>query len=895
MSLVYSTYLGGNNSTQALAIGIDSLGDAYVTGSTSATNFPAVNAIQATCAVCSAGSSDAFVTELNAAGSALVYSTYLGGSTFGSSGRGIAVDSTGSAYVTGSTNATDFPTVNPFQATCGKCGVSNSNAFITKVNPGGSALVYSTYLGGNWFDQGYAIAVDSVGNAYVTGMTESTNFPSLNAFQTKLPPYGEAAFVTELNAAGSALVYSTYLGGSGAVTCQSVAVDSSGNTYVTGGTSAADFPVVNPIQANFAGVSDAFVTKMAPGSPAVTLSSGNLTFGTQDVNIASAPQTVTVTNTGSAPLVVSNVALSSTAISGGFTETNTCGASVNAGANCTITVTFTPTATGLQTGTLTITDNAGGVSPSVGLSGTGLSLTASISPASLSFGNQTVGATSAPRTVTLTNTSSGAISISGIVASNEFAVSSTTCGSTLSAEAGCTINVAFTPTATGPRTGTLTIADNAAGSPQSVQLTGTGSQPPAFFSPASLSFGDQEVGVTSAPRTITLNNTTSGPIAVSGIFIISKGDFAQTNQCGNTLGAGASCAISVTFKPTGTGTRTGTLYIGESAASNAQSVQLTGTGVMPVAGLAPNSLVFGSQAVGSTSAPQAVTLTNTGNLALTVSKIAASGDFAETNNCGSSVSAGASCAITVTFIPAGAGPRNGTLTIVDNAPDSPQHIALSGTGQGPAARVSPAFLLFGPQTTGSTSAPQTVTLTNTGTAALAVSNIAASGDFAETNNCGSSVNAGASCAITVTFTPTAAGLRFGSLTITDSAPDSPRQVPLAGAGRSPAALSPAFLLFGPQTVGKTSAPQTVTLTNTGTAALAVSKIAASGDFAETNNCGSSVNAGASCAITVTFTPTSAGLRFGSLTIADSAPDSPQQIPLTGIGNGPQEWSGHSVR
>ena len=245
-----------------------------------------------------------------------------------------------------------------------------------------------------------------------------------------------------------------------------------------------------------------------------------------------------------------------------------------------------------------------------------------------------------------------------------------------------------------------------------------------------------------APPTITLNKTTSGTIAVSGIFIISKGDFAQTNQCGNTLGAGASCAISVTFKPTGTGTRTGTLYIGESAASNAQSVQLTGTGVMPVAGLAPNSLVFGSQAVGSTSAPQAVTLTNTGNLALTVSKIAASGDFAETNNCGSSVSAGASCAITVTFIPAGAGPRNGTLTIVNNAPDSPQHIALSGTGQGPAARVSPAFLLFGPQTTGSTSAPQTVTLTNTGTAALAVSNIAASGDFAETNNCGSSVNAG---------------------------------------------------------------------------------------------------------------------------------------------------------
>jgi hypothetical protein len=894
LSLAYSTYLGGNNSTQAFGIGTDSLGDAYVTGSTSATNFPTMNAIQPNCSLCGPGSANAFVTELNAAGSALVYSTYLGGTTAGSSGRGIAVDSSGSAYVTGFTNATDFPAVNPFQAACGKCTASNSNAFVAKFNPGGSALVYSTYLGGNWFDQGYAIAVDSSGDAYVTGMTESTNFPTLNAFQTTLPEYGEAAFVTELNAAGSALVYSTYLGGSGAVNCQGIAVDSSGNTYVTGGTSATDFPILNPVQATFAGESDAFVTKMAPGVPALTLSPTSLTFGTQDVNIASAPQTVTVTNTGNAPLVISDVALSGAALAGGFTQTTTCGTTVSAGGNCTIAVTFTPTATGLQSGVLAIVDNVTGSPQFVGLSGTGLPLTATASPASLSFGSQVIGTTSTPLTVTFSNTSSGTIAISSILASSQFAVSTTTCGNTVSAEASCTIGITFTPTATGPQTGTLTITDNAAGSPQSVPLTGTGIQSVATVSPASLSFGNQPVGVTSAPQTVTLTNTTSATVFISDIYT-SKGDFAQWNHCGNSLRAGASCTIGVTFTPTATGARTGTLFINEGSvtinqgtAAAPQSVPLTGTGAAPVAGLSPNSLSFGPQAVGSVSAPQTVTLSNAGTMALAVWQIAASGDFAATNNCGSSVSAGTSCAIAVTFNPGAPGPRRGTLMVFDNAPDSPHHVSLTGTGIGPADSLSPPFLYFEPQTLGSTSAPQTVTLTNTGTVALAVSKIAASGDFAATGNCGSSLNTGANCTIAVTFTPTAVGPRIGTLTIADGAADSPRQIPLAGMGSSPAAVSPAFLLFGPQTVGKTSALRTVTLTNTGTAALAVSKIAASGDFTETNNCGSSLSAGASCTIAVTLTPASAGPRFGFLTITDSAPDSPQQIPLTSMGIGPQK-------
>jgi hypothetical protein len=192
---------------------------------------------------CSNNTDDAFVTKLNPAGSALVYSTYLGGS-YRDGGNGIAVDSSGDGYVTGATYSTDFPiTPGAFQTVCN--GGSNCNesgdAFVTELNSTGSALVYSTYLGGSYQDVGNGIAVNSSGDAYVTGTTSSYNFPiTTGAFQTTSS--GESdAFVTELNPAGSALVYSTYLGGSNSNQGQGIAVDSSGYAHVTGGTASIDF------------------------------------------------------------------------------------------------------------------------------------------------------------------------------------------------------------------------------------------------------------------------------------------------------------------------------------------------------------------------------------------------------------------------------------------------------------------------------------------------------------------------------------------------------------------------------------------------------------------------------------------------------------------------------
>lgn len=254
-SLIYSTYLGGHNSQTGWDIAVDPAGNAYISGHTLSSTFPVVNAVQPTIK----GIRDAFVTKINAAGSALVYSTFLGSNGDLDYGFSIAVDTAGSAYVTGQTYLEGFPTVNAIQPTSRGFG----EAFVSKFNPGGTALVYSTYLGGGDNESGRSIAVDGAGNAYLTGPTASTNFPTRNAIQPVKSGY-EDAFVTKINAAGSALVYSTYLGGSSpdGNYDSNIAVDGAGNAYVAGNTDSSDFPVVDPIQATFHGFdSDAFVAK----------------------------------------------------------------------------------------------------------------------------------------------------------------------------------------------------------------------------------------------------------------------------------------------------------------------------------------------------------------------------------------------------------------------------------------------------------------------------------------------------------------------------------------------------------------------------------------------------------------------------------------------------------
>jgi endonuclease/exonuclease/phosphatase family metal-dependent hydrolase len=251
---VYSTFLGGNFTDGSGLIAVDSTGSIYVLGYTDSMDFPTKNPIQGS----KAGNFDAFIAKINASGTALVYSTYLGGSREeGRCSNGIAVDSEGVVYVTGYTTSTDFPTKNPIQGS--KAG--NYDVFITKINSAGNKLVYSTYLGGSDIDASYGMAVDSEGAAYLTGYTYSGDFPTKNPIPS-VRGEGYVAFITKINASGTALVYSTTLGGSDIDACFGIGVDSEGAAYVAGQTNSVDFPTKNPIQGTSAGRYDAFITKI---------------------------------------------------------------------------------------------------------------------------------------------------------------------------------------------------------------------------------------------------------------------------------------------------------------------------------------------------------------------------------------------------------------------------------------------------------------------------------------------------------------------------------------------------------------------------------------------------------------------------------------------------------
>jgi hypothetical protein len=254
--LVYSTYLGGSGIEGASSIGVDSEGNVYLTGLTSSRDFRVVNPLQATHG---GGMFDAFVTKLNPSGSQVIYSTFFGGSGEDRVFR-IAIDSAGSAYITGDTDSTNLPVASPLQP----ANRGSADAFIAKLNPSGSALVYSTYLGGSGIEGGTGVAVDSSGSAYVTGFTGSTNLPTTAPVQQAPGGGSFDGFIAKLSPGGAALDYSTYLGGSRIDSGFGVAVDSIGNAYVMGVTESANFPVQTPLQQLFGGgTSDIFITKIA--------------------------------------------------------------------------------------------------------------------------------------------------------------------------------------------------------------------------------------------------------------------------------------------------------------------------------------------------------------------------------------------------------------------------------------------------------------------------------------------------------------------------------------------------------------------------------------------------------------------------------------------------------
>jgi hypothetical protein len=674
--LVYSTYLGGSKLEWGNAIAVDSTGNAYVTGMTASVNFPTANPLQARLA----GNQNAFVAKLNATGSTLIYSTYLGGGTEDS--KGIAVDSSGNAYVTGSTSSANFPiTPGAFQATLGGSGVYN--AFVAELNSTGSALVYSTYLGGSGGDGGYRIAVDSSGNAYVTGSTASTDFPTANPIQASLGGE-ENAFVAKLNPTGSALVYSTYLGGRSIDIGDGIAVDSSGNAYVTGVTGSSNFPTANPLQAGLGGTgaNNAFVAELNPtGSTLVysTYLGGSGSDQGYGIAVDSSGNAYMTGVTSSADFPTASPLQAGLggvdAISNAFVaKLNPAGSALvystylggnwaDGGLGITVDSSGDVYVTGYASSANFPTVNP--LQANLGASGATNAFVAELNPTGSALVYSTyLGGSGGDQGYSIAVDSSGNAYVIGSAGSTNF-----------------------------PTTNPLQVSAGGDGD-AFVAKIGAADSPGIAFGPGALTFPNQIVETPSPSQSVTLTAAGSQPLNLTGSTV--SGDFALATtdtSCpysGGTVAAGDTCTIDVTFTPTATGTRTGSVAINDNASGSPQSVSLTGTGVTtaPVAGLSTTSLTFSGQLLGTTSAAQPVTLSNTGNVALNVTSISTIGDFSQINNCGVSVAAGASCTINVTFtpqlvmLPPTPPTLTGTLTITDNSrkmTGSTQTVSLSGT------------------------------------------------------------------------------------------------------------------------------------------------------------------------------------------------------------------------
>ncbi len=529
-ALLYSTYLGGSGDDQGNAIAVDGAGSAYVTGIASSA-FPTQSSLYQC--------PNAFVTKFDPAGSTLAYSTCLGGKTNVTQGHAIALDKAGNVFVAGLTSATDFPLVNPFQATCNVCNLDKG--FISKLNAAGTALVYSSYLGGSKSDEVEGIAVDSAGNAYLTGSTESTDFPTVNAIMPTAPNGFYMGFVSKVNSAGSALVYSTYLGGASGDIGHSIAVDSSGNAYIVGQTSSVNFPIVNPIKGKLKDQYDGFVSEInAAGSAFVysTFLGGSQSDGAWSVAVDGSGNAYVTGYTGSSDFPTVNA--------------------------------FQPHFNG---GPAFVSKISQPGPPAV-----------SFSPVSLTFPNQVAQTTSTPKLVKVTNSGQGqTLTINNISAKptgGPFVISSSTCGAILYYAQTCVVKLTFTPPGVGQFTGTLMVSDSAAGSPQSVALSGAGVLP-ATLTPGSATYAATTVGTASAPKTFSLTNNQTVTLnnIVIGFTGADPGDFSvSSTTCGSTLASKGKCTINVVFKPTATGTRTANLSVSDDASNSPQTSSLTGTG-----------------------------------------------------------------------------------------------------------------------------------------------------------------------------------------------------------------------------------------------------------------------------------------------------------------------------
>jgi hypothetical protein len=543
-------------------------------------------------------------------------------------------------------------------------------------------------------------------------------------------------------------------------------------------------------------------------------------------------------------------------------------------------------------------------------------------PSSVTFAQTTVGQTSATQSVTVRASRVAALNNLAASVSGDFARSGGTCGTTLAASSSCTITLAFSPTAAGSRSGSLSITHSGLTTAVPIALSGTGiAAPQATISldASTLAFGNQTVNTSSAAKALKVSNTGSAALDFSAITLggSAAADYSATGGCavGTPVAAGSSCTLSVRFAPTVTGSRSATLTLASNASNGSATVSLTGTGqavATPQVDLSPGTLAFGSVTIGNSANAQTVTLSNTGSAALSLSAITAASPFSASHACGSTLAAGASCAISVGFTPTGAGAATGSLSVSSNASGSPHSVSLTGTGvlasTGILQWTDGSAQDFGNVTVGDDAPTRTLTLGNTGTGAATLDSFAISGSHASdfridgSSSCaaGQSLASGAQCTVVLGFSPTANGARSASLAVSASNASVPDAVALAGAGTAPAApalsLSADALSFVAPASG-TAAAQALTLSNTGTADLHLSALTISTNrfsFDASGNCGAApitLAAGASCTVAVAWAGTAAdGDETATLTFTGDMQPTSAEVALSGQGGGDGEPS-----
>jgi hypothetical protein len=615
--------------------------------------------------------------------------------------------------------------------------------------------------------------------------------------------------------------------------------------------------------------------------------SANLTtvsFGTVGVG-KTTTQSVTVTNTGTSGVTIDQTAVTGTSFT---TGAGAPAASIAPGQSKNIKIQFAPLSPGSAAGGFTLTSDAANSPLTVDLVGMGAQPGLAISPTTVNFGNVLVGQ-SGTQAITLTNTSASNVVVNlATVSGTGFGISGLTLPTTIAASQSVSFNAQFMPTSTGAGTGSVSFTDNAAGSPQAIILSGSGVTQSSTLSanPASAAFGTVAVG-SAGTQTITLSNSGNANTTISAVTTTGTGFSVIGLTAPLVIPAGQGAAFTAQFAPATAGSAAGNITIASNASNAALSIALSGTAGQAQLSASPASVPFGNVGVGSAS-PKNIILQNTGNAPLTITQASASGvGFSMSGlSMPATINPGNSTSFAVTFAPTTAGSASGSISVASNAPGSPMTIALSGLAVQAQLSANPATFNFGSVQVGNPGSEQ-ITLTNGGTASVSITQASSTGaGFSVTGlPAGSTIAAGQSATLTAQFSPTSSGNSSGSISISSNAPNSPLTIGLSGTGiQAQLGAVPPTASFGNVSTGNSNS-QTISLTNSGTASVVISRATVTGaGFSITGlSAPLTIPTGSNATFNAVFTPSASGSVTGSISLTSNAPNSPLAIALSGTG------------